>query len=139
MQKIKYATITKRALSFIIDDILVSFLFIVIFYGNIHILTSQEEMVNFVIQNSWVLILLKVIYHTFFIAYSGATVGKYVVKIKAIDEDTKEKLSWSKSFTRALVRTLGESFLYLTFLFAFFNNKNQTLHDMVVKCVVIDV
>ncbi len=139
MQKIKYATITKRALSFIIDDILVSFLFIVIFYGNIHILTSQEEMINFVIQNSWVLILLKVIYHTFFIAYSGATVGKYVVKIKAIDEDTKEKLSWSKSFTRALVRTLGESFLYLTFLFAFFNNKNQTLHDMVVKCVVIDV
>ncbi len=139
MQKYQYATITKRAVSFTIDDILVSFLFIAIFYDKIAILTTQEAMITFVVENSWVLLLLKVIYHSFFIAYSGATVGKYVVKIKAIDEDTGDKLSWSKSVLRALVRTIGESFLYFTFIFALFDKKNQTLHDKVVKCVVVNV
>lgn len=139
MQELKYATITKRAISFTIDDFLVSFLFIAIFYDNIVSLTTQDDMISFIIQNSWVLILLKVIYHTFFIAYSGATVGKYIVKIKVIDEESGYKLSWSKAVLRALIREIGESFLYFTFLFAFFDKKRQTLHDKVVKCVVIDV
>ncbi len=134
----EYATITKRAISFTIDDLLVSFLFIIIYYNNIVELNSQESMVSFILENSWVLLLLKVIYHTFFIAYSGATIGKYFMKIRAINEESGENLSWSSALIRALVRVLGESLFYFTFLFAFIDKRRQTLHDKIAKCVVID-
>ena len=137
MQRYNYASLGRRAAAFVIDDFVVSFLFIAIFYDQISSLNSQELMVKFIVQNSWVLLMLKLIYHTFFIGYNGMTIGKYIVKIKAIDETTGNTLSWSKAFLRALVRTIGESFLYFTFLFAIFDKKVQTLHDKITKCVVV--
>lgn len=136
---IEYASIGRRMVSFVIDDLLVSFLFIAIFYGQIVSLGTQEAMIFFVAQNSWVLLLLKMFYHTFFIAYSGATVGKYFAKIVAIDETSGEKLSWSMAALRAIVRVIGESLFYITFLFAFFSPKRQTLHDKLTNCVVVNV
>ncbi len=137
MQRYNYASLGRRSASFVIDDFVVSFLFIAIFYDQIASLNSKELMVNFIVQNSWVLLLLKLTYHTFFIGYNGMTVGKYIVKIKAIDETTGGKLSWNKAFIRAFVRTVGESIFYFTFIFAIFDKKVQTLHDKVVKCVVV--
>ena len=137
MKRYKYASLGKRAASFMIDDFVVSFLFIAIFYDQISSLTSKELVINFIVQYSWVLLLLKLIYHTFFIGYNGMTVGKYIVGIRAIDEETGSKLSWGKAFIRALVRIIGESFFYFTFIFAIFDKKVQTLHDKVVNCVVV--
>ena len=135
---IEYASIGRRMISFVIDDLLVSFLFIAIFFDQITAIATQEAMFLFVTTNSWVLILLKVLYHAFFIGYSGATVGKYVVKIIAVDEMSGEKLSWSMATLRAIIRVIGESLFYITFLFAFFSPKKQTLHDKLTNCVVIN-
>jgi len=139
MQEFSYASIIKRALSFTIDDILVSFLFIAIFYENIISLATPELMVAFIQSNAWVLLVLKVIYHTFFIGLNGMTVGKYFLKIKAVDANSGEILSWNMAFLRAIVRTIGEMLFYFTFYFAFFDKRNQTLHDKISNCVVIDV
>ena len=139
MQEYSYASIAKRAISFTIDDILVSFLFIGIFYDNIVKLTTPEMMLAFIQANVWVLMLLKVIYHTFFIAFNGMTVGKYIMRIKAVDENRGKELSWAMAFLRAVVRIVGETLFYFTFLFALFDSKRQTLHDKISKCVVIDV
>jgi len=139
MQKYSYASIAKRAISFTIDDILASFLFIGIFYGKIATLTTPEMMLAFIQENVLVLMLLKVIYHTFFIGFNGMTVGKYFMKIKAINEDSGKELPWAMAFLRAVVRTAGETLFYVTFLFALFDSKKQTLHDKISKCVVIDV
>ena len=138
MQNMKYASIIKRAISFTIDDFLVSFLFIAIFYKQITTLTTPELMVAFIQQNAWVLMVLKIVYHTFFIGLNGATVGKYIVKIKAVDENSGQIIGWGRAFIRAVVRTIGEMLFYITFLFAFFSPKKQTLHDKIVNCVVID-
>ncbi len=138
MQNMKYASIAKRAISFTIDDFLVSFLFIAIFYNQITTLTTPELMVAFIQQNAWVLMVLKIVYHTFFIGLNGATVGKYIVKIKAVDENSGQIIGWGRAFIRAVVRTIGEMLFYITFLFAFFSPKKQTLHDKIVNCVVID-
>jgi len=139
LEKITYASIPKRAISFTIDDIVVSLLFTIIFYGQITSFADAESMIAFIQQNVWILFLLKIIYHTFFIALNGATVGKYAVKIKAVnEEDNKKLLSWQMAFLRALVRTIGEMLFYFTFFFAFFSDKNQTLHDKISKCVVIN-
>jgi uncharacterized RDD family membrane protein YckC len=137
MNDYTYATLGRRSVSFVIDDLIVSFLFIAIFYGQITSLTSQELMVNFIVQNSWILLMLKLIYHTFFIWYNGMTVGKYIAKIKAVDESTDALLPLGRALIRALVRVLGESFFYFTFLFAIFDKRVQTLHDKVAKCVVV--
>lgn len=136
---IKYASIGRRVISFIVDDLVVSFLFIAIYFNQITLLKTQEVMAYFIATNIWVLITLKILYHAFFIAYSGATVGKYLTKIIAIDDTSGKKLKWSMAFLRALVRVVGESLFYSTFLFAFFNKKRQTLHDKLTNCVVIDV
>lgn len=138
MERYKYASIGKRAVSFTIDDILVSLLFIAIFYNQIISLKTQELMINFIIENSGILLMLRVIYHTFFIGYNGATLGKYIVKIRAVDEQTGNLLPWSRAFLRAIVRTIGESLLYFTFIFAFFDKRVQTLHDKISKCVVVE-
>ncbi len=136
---IEYASIGRRAISFVFDDLLVSFLFIAIFFDQITAIATEEAMYLFVATNSWVLILLKVLYHSFFIGYSGATVGKYVTKTLAIDEMSGEKLSWSMAALRAIIRVIGESLFYITFLFAFFSPKRQTLHDKLTNCVVVNV
>jgi len=139
MKNYSYASIAKRVISFTIDDISTSFLFIAIFYDNITQLTTPEIMFVFMQENIWVLMLLKVIYHTFFIGFSGMTPGKYIVKIRAVDESSKKELSWAMAFLRAVVRIVGETLFYTTFLFALFESKKQTLHDKISKCIVINV
>ena len=138
MQNSNYASIAKRAISFTIDDIITSLLFIGIFYDAIIMLKSAESIVLFLQNNIWYLIALKVIYHTFFIGLNGITVGKYFTKIKAVDEESLEAIGFSRAFIRALVREFGEMFFYFTFIFAFSSLKKQTLHDKIVDCVVIN-
>lgn len=136
---LQYASIGRRMVSYLIDDLFVSLLFIAIFYDQIISLSTQEAMMAFIANNIWILFLLKIVYHTFFIAYSGATIGKYLTKTVAIDEISGEKLSWTMAALRAIIRTVGEYLFYITFLFAFFSPKNQTLHDKITNCVVINV
>ncbi len=122
-----------------IDDIIVSFLFIIIYFDQIRSLTTAEAMIYFLSSSLWVILLLKVLYHGFLIGNNGATLGKYLMKIRALDETTFEVIGYKRAFIRAFVREIGESFFYFTFFYAFFNKKNQTLHDKIVNCVVIDV
>ena len=140
MENIKYASISKRGIAFFIDDLIVSLLFIIIFYNQISMLQSYDAIYQFIMGYSWVLLLIKVVYHTFFISFYGATIGKYLVKIKAVDEfNPNQTPSFQKSFLRAIVREIGEILFYITFIFAFNSPKNQTLHDKVTNIIVIDV
>ena len=138
MKEFKYASIGRRFLSFTIDDIIVSLLFIAIFYDAIRALQTPEALTIFLQTNIWYLLALKVLYHTFFIGLNGVTIGKYLAKIKAIDENSEEPIGFGRAFLRALVRTSGEMLFYITFLFAFSSPKKQTLHDKIVNCVVVD-
>ena len=138
MQEENLATIGRRSVAFVIDDFIVSIFFIVIFYEQISSYRDMLSMMTFIQQNVWVLLLIKVIYHTFFIATNGATLGKYILKIKVVNEDSGELLSWSMALVRALVRTAGEMLLYFTFIFAFASPKRQTLQDKLAKSVVVN-
>ena len=132
------ATISRRAVAFVIDDFIASIFFIVIFYEQITSFADVLSMMTFIQQNVWVLMSIKVIYHTFFVATNGATLGKYIVKIKVVNEESGELLSWGMALVRALVRTAGEMLLYFTFVFAFGNPKRQTLQDKLAKSVVVN-
>ena len=132
------ATINRRAVAFIVDDFIVSLFFIIIFYEQIKSFGDVQSAILFIQANVVYLLLLKVIYHTFFIGYNGKTPGKALLKIKVVDEENFELIGYGRAFVRAVVRTLGEMFFYITFLPAFFSEKKQTLHDKLAKSIVIN-
>ena len=143
----------KRTFAFVIDDIVIALLLFIIFYEQLMTITShlptiiteesievfKQEMNQFSVHNLILIITLKVLYHTFFIWQNGMTLGKYLMKIKAISLDNGENLTLYKAFLRASFRIVSEVLFYLGFLLAFFLPLKQTLHDKLTHCVVIDV
>jgi len=139
---------SKRIWSFVIDDMVVNFFLMIIFSSQITALMSGVTEVNeasivmvnqFILDNIIIVFAIKVLYHTLLIWQSGMTLGKYIMKIKAVDMFTGERLSFLQALWRASVRLISEIFFYIGFLFAFFTPLHQTLHDKLSNCVVIDV
>ncbi len=147
------ANTKKRAFAFVIDDIVIALLLFVIFYEQLMTITGhlptiiteesieifKQEMHQFSVNNLLLIIALKILYHTIFIWQNGMTLGKYMMKIKAISLLDGENLTLYKSFLRASLRITSEVVFYLGFLVAFFLPLKQTLHDKLTHCVVIDV
>ena len=133
----RIAPLGKRILSFVVDDLVVSFLFVAIFFEQIASMGGPEEVRPFLQLNLWVLVLLKIFYHTFFTSYNGMTVGKYLAKIRAVSLEDGTLLDTPRSLVRASVRILDEMFFYLGFLPALFSPNRQTLHDRISGCVVV--
>ena len=128
----------KRTGAFIIDDLVVSFLFMAIFWSQISSLRTVEEINLFLTENFLIIVAIKILYHTFFIWQSGMTLGKHLMKIKVVSLQTGEIPPLHIALARASLRVVSETFFYLGFLMAFFNPMVQTLHDKLTGCVVID-
>jgi uncharacterized RDD family membrane protein YckC len=138
----------KRIWSFVIDDMVINLFLMIIFSSQITALMSGVTEVNeesvalvnqFIMDNISIVLAIKVLYHTLLIWQSGMTLGKYIMKIKAVDLNSGMRLSLTQAFWRASVRLISEMFFYVGFLFAFFSPLHQTLHDKLSNCVVIDV
>ena len=141
------ASIQKRITSFVIDDIVITLFFIIIFYdqfsavfSNITVLdeTALESINAFIAQNLLVVLSIKLLYHTVLVWQNGMTLGKYLMKIKVIDLETGNTPGFQKAFLRASVRIPSEVLFYLGFLMAFFVPLRQTLHDKLSHCVVVN-
>jgi len=144
------ASMQKRMLSFVIDDIVISLFFLIIFYDQLLSLLSSSteldqisevsmEMMNgFIAENIMIVLGIKLLYHTILIWQNGMTIGKYVAKIRVISLNSEARPSFQQAFLRASVRLLSESVFYLGFMLAFFLPMRQTLHDKLSNCVVID-
>ena len=144
------ASMQKRITSFVIDDIVISLFFMIIFYDQIMALlsntteveqltqVSMETMNTFIAENILIVLAIKVLYHTVLVWQNGMTIGKYVAKIQVISLNTGFRPSFQQAFLRASVRLLSESLFYIGFILAFFLPMRQTLHDKLSNCVVID-
>lgn len=137
----------KRITSFVIDDIIITLFFIIIFYDQFSAVFSNITVVDeaalesinaFIAQNLLVVLSIKLIYHTVLVWQNGMTLGKYLMKIKVIDLETGNTPGFLKAFLRASMRIPSEVVFYVGFLMAFFVPLKQTLHDKVSNCVVID-
>ena len=145
------ATLQKRTVAFVIDDIAVSLFFLAIFYDQITLFLGSipleqqsdtqailEQMNQFVVANILPLFTLKVLYHTILVWQNGMTLGKYLMKIKVVTLDGYHNLSFQSAFFRALLRIPSETFFYLGFILAFFSPLRQTFHDKFSNSVVVD-
>ena len=137
---LQLASMRSRALAYVIDDLLVTIIIIMIFWESISALSHDMDAMMYLLKAELVtpLIFLKVIYHTFFVWYYGATVGKIVVKIRVIDSNEWGRVSMFSSFLRAVGRIFSEMFFYIGFLIGFFNDGRRTFHDFTGKTLVVN-
>jgi len=137
-ENITLATIKQRAFAYTVDEILISILFMIIFFGKIPQDATYEQTLNLLNSLFSYVILLKIIYQTFFIWYYGATPGKMMFKIRVISTIDLENPSIIYSLNRAIVRIISESLFYVGFLWALTNPKRETWHDKVAKTLVVN-
>ncbi len=119
ISKLSLSTTRKRAMAFVIDDILINIVLIVMFWDMIKGGT-YETVVLVLKEEVYKIIFLKFLYQSIFIWYYGATVGKKIMKIRVITFDTYKNVSLLQSSLRSIGRVLSELYFYLGFLLAFF-------------------
>jgi len=137
--ELELASMPSRVKAFIIDDLLVSLVFVILFWEKIT--SSDGELMNMLIimnENVMQVLFLKFIYQGFFVWYYGATIGKIVAKIRIVDYNHFGRVSLITSFIRSITRIFSEMFFYIGFIFGFFNDGRQTLHDKISRTLVVN-
>ena len=137
-ENITLASIKKRAFAYTIDEILISVLFMIIYFGQIPKDASYVETINLLNGLFSYIILLKIIYQAFFVWAYGATPGKMLMKIRVISTIDLSNPNILYSLNRALIRIVSESLFYIGFLWALTNPKRETWHDKVARTLVIN-
>ena len=137
-ENITLAPLKKRALAYLIDEILVSLLFIFIYIDQIPDNATTEETITIINSLVFYVMVLKVVYQTFFVWMYGATLGRIAMKIKVISLGDLENPSLLFSLSRASFRIISESIFYLGFLWAVLNPKRETWHDKVSNTLVVN-
>ena len=137
---LQLASMRSRALAYLIDDLLVTIIIMMIFWESISAVSEDMDAMMYLLKTELVtpLIILKILYHTFFVWYFGATIGKIVVKIRVIDANSWGRVSMFSSFLRAVGRIFSEMFFYIGFLIGFFNDGRKTFHDITGKTLVVN-
>jgi len=137
-ENITLASIQKRGLAYMIDEILVSMLFIFIYLDQIPQEATTEQMIAIINSLVMYVMVLKVVYQTFFVWMYGATLGRIAMKIKVISISDLEKPTLLFALSRASFRILSESLFYLGFVWAMLNPKRETWHDKVARTLVVN-
>ena len=136
---LELASVRSRTFAFVIDDFLVTFVMIAMYWNEI-VASSSDLGSMLMVMNSfvWQVLFLKFIYQTFFVWYYGATVGKILTKIRVIDYNHFGRVSIFTAIIRSAFRLVSEMFFYIGFIFAFFNDGRQTLHDKLGRTLVVN-
>ena len=147
-KSIPIASMQKRTFAFVIDDLIITMFFMIIFYDQISKLfvnvteidqASLEQVNMFIAEHILIIFAIKVLYHTILVWQNGMTMGKYIVKIKVVDLNSEDRPSFQQAFLRASLRLISEVLFYVGFIMAFFTPLKQTFHDKLSHCVVVDV
>lgn len=140
-ENLQLASMRSRALAYVIDDFLITFIIMIIFWESILTVSNDSDALMNLMKVELVtpLIILKIVYQTFFVWFYGATIGKIVAKIRVIDVDSLGRVSVFSSFLRAVGRIFSEMFFYIGFLLGFFNDGRKTFHDITGKTLVVNV
>ncbi len=135
---LKLSTVKKRAVAFVIDELLLSALLMIMLWDAFRSLTTFDEMIA--LTNAYVLeyMVIKIIYQTIFVYQYGATIGKIVMKIRVIEIRHLTTPIFLSAFNRSVFRIISEMIFYMGFIWAFYNPARQTWHDKTARTVVVD-
>jgi uncharacterized RDD family membrane protein YckC len=71
-----------------------------------------------------------------------ATIGKLIIGVKVLDENTFQRIGFFRALGRAIVKVVSVYFCVIGVLLFFllsFTEKKQAIHDGIFKTVVVDV
>lgn len=137
-EEITLSPVSKRALAFAIDKLLLSFI-VFAAMSDKFVGKDIEGVIEALNHTFLFTTILEISYQTVFVAMYGATLGKILLKIRVIDVNTLDRPAWAPALLRASMRFLGETLFYLGLVWAFFDPFKQGWHDKLAKTVVIDV
>lgn len=136
--ELELASISSRAVAFIIDDILITLLVFLVFWDLLGANSDNVEQMLLAMNSIvWKVLFIKFIYQAFFIWYYGATVGKLIAKIRVIDVNTYSRVGPSSAVLRSASRILSEMFFYIGFMIALFNDGKRSFHDIMGRSLVV--
>ncbi len=135
---LELATIGSRIKAFVIDDILITLVFIMLYWEKFSATDDMMALLMIMNEGVYQVLLLKFIYQGLFVWYYGATLGKIFAKIRVIDYNHFGRVSLFSSLLRSFFRIISEMFFYIGFILAFFNDSKQTLQDRVAKTLVVN-
>ena len=139
INKLELASNKSRLKAFVIDDLLITFITILLLWDNIQNAKGDLEAVAMIMNSAFIqIVIIKVIYQSYFIWYYGATLGKMAAKIRVIDFENFGKISFAQSVLRSSARIISESLFYLGFILAMYTKSKQTLHDKIAKTLVVN-
>ncbi len=138
-ENIELADIKKRSIAFFVDEMLLSFILLIVLWDAFSQATTMEEIIA--VTNNFVLeyMAMKIIYQTFFVMQYGATLGKILMKIQVIDLRTLSYPTFATAFNRATFRIISEMVFYLGFLWGSFDPLRRTWHDRTARTLVVNV
>jgi uncharacterized RDD family membrane protein YckC len=137
-ERLQLASIKKRALAFIIDEILLSAVFMIMLWDQLPESPSLEEII--VLTNAYVMeyMAMKIVYQTLFVYQYGASIGKIMMKIRIVELRTFDSPVILSAFNRGVFRIVSEMLFYIGFVWATLNPARQTWHDRTAGTVVVD-
>ena len=128
----------KRTFAYMIDDMLISTLFVIILWTPIAQARSVEEIVS-IVNGVWLyMVMTQILYHTLFIWQYGASLGKMAMKMQVVEIETMMKPRLVVAFNRAVFRIVSGMIFYLGFAWAFFDPCRQAWHDKTASTLVVD-
>lgn len=165
INNIKYAGFWNRALAYLIDHIILSFIKVILFipfstvlsYDSIFNINEKREyfasinmiqeyddpaLMFFAVFMMFILFLILnaiagwMYYSLFETSYKMATPGKMLIGIKVTDV-FGQKLSFGKATGRYFAKYISAMILFIGYLMAAFTEKKQALHDILANCVVV--
>ena len=138
-ENIRLASFDKRLFAFLIDKVIISALFFVIYYDAFKNAAGDMQAIMAVtISFFGQLVLLEVLYHAFFVWRYGASLGKIVMKIMVLDGEILDFPSLPKALIRACVRIISEWCFYLGFIWMLGNAAKQSWHDKLSGTIVCE-
>ncbi len=139
IDKLELANTRDRATAFIIDDLLITFVALMMLWDQIAATNGEFIDVLTLLNGAFLqIVLMKLAYQTFFIWYYGATIGKSIKKLRVIDFNNFGRVSFMQALVRSSGRIISESFFYIGFLIAFYTDSKQTFHDKLGKTLVVN-
>lgn len=99
--------------------------------------SDNQSRLTIVISFSLLIPPVKIVYNTILEASpKQGSFGKQILKIRVCDLNG-ERISFSIAAARNLAKILSSLFLFVGYLFCFFNKKQQCLHDMIAGTLVM--
>ena len=139
-EEIEIAPLWKRLIAYVIDNLLMSLVWIAIYWDSINKSAGNKtEVLEILSQSALTLYVITLLYHWIFVALYGASIGKIVVRIRVIEVELLDNPKWRRAFVRSFFRLVGEFLMWIPFLLALENALRLTLHDRIAKTVVVNL